>query len=56
VPSLLEEQFRREYGRVRVGEADGVIGEFFAISVERRIRNPAVAAMTGKAHMPRKGD
>jgi LysR family transcriptional activator of nhaA len=56
VPSLLEEQFRREYGMVRVGPADGVIGEFYAISVERRIRNPAVAAMTAKANMMRKGD
>jgi len=56
VPSLLEEQFRREYGMVRVGVADGVRGEFFAISVERRIRNPAVAAMTGKTHMTRKVD
>jgi len=56
VPSLLEEQFRREYGMVRVGVADGVRGEFYAISVERRIRNPAVAAMTAKANTMRKGD
>jgi LysR family transcriptional activator of nhaA len=54
VPSLLEEQFRREYGLVRVGAADGVMGEFFAISVERQIRNPAVAAMIGKSPLPRK--
>jgi LysR family transcriptional activator of nhaA len=45
VPSLLEEQFRREYGVVRVGTAEGVRGEFYAISIERRVRNPAVAAM-----------
>lgn len=56
VPAMLEEQFRNEYGMVRVGAADGVVGEFFAISVERRIRNPAVAAMTGRSLMTRKGD
>jgi LysR family transcriptional activator of nhaA len=49
VPALLEEQFRREYGMVRVGVADGVMGEFYAISAERRIRNPAVAAMTARS-------
>ncbi|MBS0612012.1 MAG: LysR family transcriptional regulator [Proteobacteria bacterium] len=45
VPSLLEDQFRREYGMVRIGVATGVKGSFYAISVERRIRNPAVAAL-----------
>jgi LysR family transcriptional regulator, transcriptional activator of nhaA len=54
VPSLLEEQFRHEYGLVRIGAAEGVQGEFFAISVERRIRNPAVAAMIAGAASMRK--
>jgi LysR family transcriptional activator of nhaA len=45
VPSLLEEQFRRQYGFARVGLATGVKGEFFAISIERKIKNPAVAVM-----------
>lgn len=45
VPSLLESQFREQYGVARIDVADGVTGEFFAITVERRIRNPAVAAM-----------
>jgi LysR family transcriptional regulator, transcriptional activator of nhaA len=49
VPSILEEQFRREYGFARIGVANGVKGEFYAISVERKIRNPAVAAMTENA-------
>ena len=49
VPSFLEEQFRRMYRFARVGTATGIKGEFFAISVERRIKNPAVAAMTEHA-------
>jgi LysR family transcriptional activator of nhaA len=49
VPSILEEQFRREYGFARVGLASGVKAEFYAISVERRIKNPAVAEMTDHA-------
>jgi len=49
VPSLLEEPFRREYGVARIGVATGVKSNFYAISVERRIRNPAVAALIGAA-------
>jgi LysR family transcriptional activator of nhaA len=45
VPSILEDQFRKEYGVARVGVATGVNAEFYAISVERKIRNPAVAEM-----------
>jgi LysR family transcriptional activator of nhaA len=49
VPSVLEEQFRREYGFASVGRAAGVEAEFFAISVERRITHPAVRAIIGNA-------
>jgi LysR family transcriptional activator of nhaA len=49
VPSVLEEQFRREYGFARVGVADGVSSEFYAISIERRVKHPAVVAMTENA-------
>jgi LysR family transcriptional activator of nhaA len=45
VPSILEDQFRKEYGVARVGPVTGVKAEFFAISIERKIRNPAVAEM-----------
>jgi len=45
VPSILEDQFRKEYGVARVGVATGIKAEFFAISVERKIKNPAVAEM-----------
>lgn len=46
VPSILERQFRRQHGLARVGAADGVYAEFYVISSERKIRHPAVAAMT----------
>lgn len=45
VPSLMEESFRREYGFARVGVAVGIKSEFYAVSVERKIKNPAIAAM-----------
>jgi LysR family transcriptional activator of nhaA len=45
VPSILEDQFRKEYGVARVGVANGIKAEFYAISVERKIKNPAVAEM-----------
>lgn len=45
VPSIMEDQFRREYGFARIGVAAGIRSEFYAVSVERKIRNPAIAAM-----------
>ncbi|HEY6640841.1 transcriptional activator NhaR [Povalibacter sp.] len=49
VPRVLEEHFRRQYGLVRIGMAQNVKAEFYAISVERKIKHPAVVAMTGSA-------
>jgi LysR family transcriptional regulator, transcriptional activator of nhaA len=46
---VLEAQFRREQGFARIGMAHGVSAEFFAISSERKIKHPAVAAMTDSA-------
>jgi LysR family transcriptional activator of nhaA len=45
VPAILQEQFRREYGFALVGAATGVEAQFFAISVERQVKHPAVAAI-----------
>jgi LysR family transcriptional activator of nhaA len=45
VPAVQEQQFRRQFGLARIGLAEEVRAEFFAISVERRIRHPAVAAI-----------
>ncbi len=49
VPVVQETQFRREYGFQRVGAARSVTAQFFAISLERRIRHPAVAAVVSGA-------
>jgi LysR family transcriptional regulator, transcriptional activator of nhaA len=44
-PSLLEKQFRRERKLRVVGRADAVRNLFFAISVERKLKHPAVVAI-----------
>ncbi len=49
VPMVQEEQFRRQYGFVRVGLASPVRSEFYAISIERRIKHPAIAAVVDNA-------
>ncbi len=49
VPAVLESQFRSQHGLVRIGMAHGVTAEFFVISADRKIRHPAVAAMTSAA-------
>lgn len=44
-PSVLEKQFRRQ-GKLRyVGRADAVRNRFYAISVERKLKHPAVVAI-----------
>lgn len=45
VPSIIEKEVGRQYAAHRVGSVDGVFERFYAISVERRVTNPAVAAI-----------
>jgi LysR family transcriptional activator of nhaA len=49
VPTVQEPQFRREYGFQRIGAARPVKAQFFAITVERRIKHPALAAVVTAA-------
>ncbi|MGE5056164.1 MAG: transcriptional activator NhaR [Acidobacteriota bacterium] len=44
-PSLLEKQFRQERKLRVVGHVDTVRNRFFAISVERKLKHPAVVAI-----------
>ena len=44
-PSVLDQELRRAYGFVRIGRTDAVRARFFAISVEKKVKNPAVVAI-----------
>ena len=44
-PSVLDQEVRRQYGFMRMGRTDAVRARFFAISVERKVKNPAVIAI-----------
>jgi len=47
--TVLGDELRRQYGVREIGVADGVTERFYAISIERRIKHPAVAAITEAA-------
>ncbi len=49
VPSVVEEEVKRQYRVSRVGATDEVVERFYAISVERRVRHPAIAAVCKEA-------
>jgi LysR family transcriptional regulator, transcriptional activator of nhaA len=48
-PSILEEELRKRYGVEPAGRLANVSERFYAISVERRLRHPAVVAITEEA-------
>ena len=48
-PTLLEEETATQYGGVVIGRSDEIVEEFYAISVERRISHPCVAAISSAA-------
>jgi LysR family transcriptional activator of nhaA len=50
-PSVLEEETCAQYGVRVLGHAPELVEEFFAISVERRISHPCVAAITHAARV-----
>jgi LysR family transcriptional activator of nhaA len=45
VPAVLAGQFHDRYGFEIIGRAEGVEAQFFAISLERKIRHPALVAV-----------
>jgi LysR family transcriptional activator of nhaA len=47
--SVLERQFRKQYGLQRLGAAKNVRGRFYAITVERGLNHPAVRAICSSA-------
>ncbi len=44
-PTVIEAEVRQQYRVGVVGRSDAVRQQFYAISVERKIRHPAVAAV-----------
>jgi LysR family transcriptional regulator, transcriptional activator of nhaA len=48
-PTVLESETAAQYGVRVVGRSDELVGEFHAISPERRITHPCVAAITSSA-------
>jgi LysR family transcriptional activator of nhaA len=51
VPAIIEDEVRRMYGLQRVGVAAGVQEQFYAVSVQRRIKHPGVLAMREQAKL-----
>jgi LysR family transcriptional regulator, transcriptional activator of nhaA len=49
IPSVLAKQFQTMYGFELIGEAVGVTGQFYAVSVERKLKNAAVIAICDSA-------
>ena len=49
VPSVIAKEVRKQYGVHVVGRLDEVRERFYAISPERRLKNPAVAAICQSA-------
>jgi LysR family transcriptional activator of nhaA len=48
-PSIIEASVRKQYGVVVVGRLDRVRERFYAVSAERRLKHPAVIAITESA-------
>jgi LysR family transcriptional activator of nhaA len=48
-PSVLEQEVQSQYGACVAGRTDEIVDDFYAISVERRITHPCVAAITQAA-------
>ena len=48
-PSVIEKEVSRQYGVVPLGLAEGVRERYYAISVERRLKHPAIVAITETA-------
>jgi LysR family transcriptional activator of nhaA len=49
IPVVLRKTFQTVYGFQHVGDARGVAGQFYAVSVERKLKNPAVIAICESA-------
>jgi len=48
-PSVIEKEIRRQFGVRSLGRIEGVRERFYAVSVERKLKNPAVIAISESA-------
>jgi LysR family transcriptional activator of nhaA len=48
-PTILETETLAQFGVEVIGRSEDLVEEFFAVSVERRISHPCVAAITQNA-------
>ena len=48
-PLVVEDRVRKQYGVVKLADLDDVRERFYAISIERRLKHPAVLALTAAA-------
>lgn len=49
VPTVLEKQLQKENGLAVLGRVPSIVGRFYAISLERRLKHPAVVAISESA-------
>jgi LysR family transcriptional regulator, transcriptional activator of nhaA len=52
-PTIIEQEVMAQYGVVLLGRADGVRERYYAISAERRLKHPAVVAISDAAREER---
>jgi LysR family transcriptional activator of nhaA len=45
IPTVVEEEVRKLYGLASVGKVPGIQEQFFAVSIERKIKHPGVLAI-----------
>ncbi len=50
-PSVVDAETTGQYGVALLGRSDEIVEDFYAISVERRIKHPCVAAITQSARL-----
>ena len=48
-PSILDKELRKQFGLVRIGRTNDVTARYYVISVERAVKNPAIAVIRDSA-------
>ncbi len=49
VPTVIETEVQKQYGVERLGRVESIRERFYAFTVNRRLRHPAVVAMSEAA-------